>query len=53
MNNNISRDEYDVYIRSIKEQIDEVNRKIKILPDLIKKSKISYEEWYKQKIDKK
>jgi predicted DNA-binding protein YlxM (UPF0122 family) len=53
MNNNISRDEYDDYIRSVKKQIEEINRKIKLLPDLIKKSKISYENWYKQQIDKK
>ena len=53
MNNNISRDEYDVYIRLVKEQIEEINRKIKLLPDLIKESKISYEDWYKQQISKK
>jgi hypothetical protein len=52
MNNKISRDEYDLYIRLLKNQIEEINQKIKVLPDLVKESKTSYEDWYKIQLNK-
>jgi len=50
---NLSVDDYNAYMRVVKEFIAETNRRMKVLPDYEKIAKMTYSQWYHMQTSKK
>lgn len=53
MNNKLSIDDYNAYIRACKDFIAETKSRVVLLAEQEKIAKMTYSEWYKWMLDKK